>query len=66
MLSLLNIDRPEVFSLMVKIVAAQTGQILNYSQLANQVGLSFSPLKKISLVRAKNFFDQRNPAVFYQ
>jgi hypothetical protein len=55
MLSLLNIDRPEVFSLMVKIVAAQTGQILNYSQLANQVGLSFSPLKKYLWYAQKTF-----------
>ncbi len=55
MLSLLDIDRPEAFSLMIKIIAAQTGQILNYSQLANQAGLSFAPLKKYLWYAQKTF-----------
>jgi predicted AAA+ superfamily ATPase len=46
LLSLLRIDRPEAFSLMIKIIASQSGQILNYSKLAQQSGLTFAPLKK--------------------
>ena len=37
LLSLLEIDRPEAFSLMVKIIASQSGQILNYSKLGQQI-----------------------------
>ena len=46
LLSLLEIDRPEAFSLMIKIIASQSGQILNYSKLGQQIGLTFAPLKK--------------------
>lgn len=46
LLSLLRIDRPEAFSLMIKIIASQAGQILNYSKLSQQSGLTFAPLKK--------------------
>lgn len=46
LLNLLNIDRPEVFSSMIRILASQSGQILNYSGLSKQVGLTFEPLKK--------------------
>ena len=46
LLSLLEIDRPEAFSLMVKIIASQSGQILNYSKLGQQIDLTFAPLKK--------------------
>ncbi len=46
LLSLLGIGRPEAFSLMIKIIASQSGQILNYSKLAQQSGLTFAPLKK--------------------
>jgi predicted AAA+ superfamily ATPase len=46
LLSLLEIDRPKAFSLMIKIIASQSGQILNYSKLGQQIGLTFAPLKK--------------------
>ncbi|HNY36241.1 MAG TPA: ATP-binding protein [Candidatus Pacearchaeota archaeon] len=55
LLSLLNIDRPEAFSLMTKILSSQTGQILNYSTLGKQVGLTFEPLKKYLWYAEKTF-----------
>ncbi len=55
LLSLLKIDRPDAFSLMVKVLASQTGQILNYSKLGKQVGLSFEPLKKYLWYGEKTF-----------
>ena len=44
--SLLEIDRPEAFSRMTKIIASQAGQILNYSKLGQQTDLAFVSLKK--------------------
>lgn len=46
LLALLEIDRPEAFSRMIKIIASQAGQILNYSKLGQQVDLTFASLKK--------------------
>lgn len=43
---LLNINRPEAFSLMIKMLASQTGRLIKYSELAKQVGVSASVLKK--------------------
>lgn len=44
--SLLNIDRPDAFSLLIKLLAAGTGNILNYSQTASSSGISVITLKK--------------------
>ncbi len=43
---LLKLDRIDAFVLMIKILASQTGQLINYSNLATQTGLSVPSLKK--------------------
>jgi len=43
---LLKLDRIDAFVLMIKILASQTGQLINYSSLATQTGLSVQSLKK--------------------
>jgi hypothetical protein len=55
LLSLLKIDRPEAFSSMIKILSSQAGQILNYSKLGKQIGLTFEPLKKYLWYGEKTF-----------
>ncbi|MFA5431338.1 MAG: ATP-binding protein [Candidatus Paceibacterota bacterium] len=55
LLSLLNIDRPEAFSSMIKILSSQTGQLLNYSKLGKQISLTFEPLKKYLWYGEKTF-----------
>ncbi|BFT94795.1 ATP-binding protein [Minisyncoccus archaeophilus] len=54
-LSLLNIDRPDAFSSMIKILASQSSQIINYSKLGQQIGLTFEPLKKYLWYAEKTF-----------
>jgi len=55
LLSLLKIDRPEAFSSMIKLLSSQAGQILNYSKLGKQIGLTFEPLKKYLWYAEKTF-----------
>ena len=43
---LLKSDRIDAFVLMIKILASQTGQLINYSKLATQTELSVQSLKK--------------------
>ncbi|MDK2949253.1 MAG: uncharacterized protein PWQ56_418, partial [Patescibacteria group bacterium] len=43
---LLKSDRIDAFVLMIKILASQTGQLINYTSLATQTGLSVPSLKK--------------------
>jgi predicted AAA+ superfamily ATPase len=43
---LLKSDRIDAFVLMIKILASQTGQLINYTNLATQTGLSVPSLKK--------------------
>jgi predicted AAA+ superfamily ATPase len=43
---LLKADRIDAFVLMIKILASQTGQLVNYTSLATQTGLSVPSLKK--------------------
>lgn len=52
---LLKIDRPEVFQLLIRIMASQTGNLVNYSQLAAQTGLSVPTLKKYLWFAEKTF-----------
>ena len=54
-LSLLNIGRPDAFSSMIKILASQSSQIINYSKLGQQIGLTFEPLKKYLWYAEKTF-----------
>ncbi len=43
---LLNLDRPDQFSLLLRLVANRAGQPINYSSLSREVGLSTPTLKK--------------------
>lgn len=43
---LLKSDRIDAFVLMIKILASQTGKLINYTSLATQTGLSVPSLKK--------------------
>jgi predicted AAA+ superfamily ATPase len=42
---LLKLDKPEVFSALVKILASQVGQLMNYTELASTLNVSFATVK---------------------
>lgn len=52
---LLHIERPETFTTLIKLLAAQNGGIINYSQLASHSGLSVPTLKKYLWYAEKTF-----------
>ena len=52
---LLDIRRPETFRQLIRLLAAQTGKLLNYSELAPQVGVSFPTVKKFLYYAQKTF-----------
>jgi predicted AAA+ superfamily ATPase len=43
---LLNLDKPDVFSALIRILASQIGQLMNYSELATTLNVSFATIKK--------------------
>ena len=43
---LLKLDMPEVFSALIKILAGQVGQLLNYSEMASTLNVSYATVKK--------------------
>ena len=43
---LLKLDKPDVFSSLIKILAGQLGQLVNYSELSSTLNVSFSTVKK--------------------
>lgn len=57
-IGLLNIDRSETFDLMIKILASQTGKLINYSHLTNLIGISIPTLKKYLFFAEKTFVIQ--------
>lgn len=52
---LLKIERPEVFQLLIRILASQTGNIINYSELAKHTGLATPTLKRYLYYAEKTF-----------
>jgi len=52
---LLKIDRPELFSLLIKILSLQSGKMINYSELAKQTNLSVPTIKKYLWYAEKTF-----------
>jgi len=52
---LLGINRPDAFILLIKLLASQTGQIINHANLAKEGGLSFETLKKYLWYAEKTF-----------
>jgi len=43
---LLKLDKPDVFSALIKLLAGQVGQLLNYSELSSTLNVSFQTVKK--------------------
>ena len=43
---LLKLDKPDAFSALIKILADQVGQLMNYSELSSTLNLSFPTVKK--------------------
>ena len=43
---LLKLDKPDAFSALIKLLASQIGQLLNYSELASTLNVSFPTVKK--------------------
>jgi len=56
---LLNLERPEAFSQMIRLLAVQSGQILNYSNLSRQTALAVPTLKKYLWYAEKTFIIHR-------
>jgi len=52
---LMGIERPDIFRLLIQILAAQTGTLLNFSELAKHAGLSVPTLKKYLWYAEKTF-----------
>ena len=42
---LLRLDKPDVFSALIKVLASQVGQLINYSELASTLNVSFATVK---------------------
>jgi predicted AAA+ superfamily ATPase len=42
---LLKLDKPDVFSALIKMLAGQVGQLMNYSELASTLNVSFATVK---------------------
>lgn len=62
--SLLNIDRPDAFSLLIKLLSSEVGKILNYSNLAKLTGISPITLKKYLWYAEKTYVIQTIPPFF--
>ena len=43
---LLKLDKPEIFSALIRILAGQVGQLMNYSELSATLNVSFQTVKK--------------------
>ncbi len=56
---LLKIEKLDAFSDLAKILAAQAGMILNYSEIANTLGISLPTVKNYLWVLEKTFIIQR-------
>jgi uncharacterized protein len=52
---LLKIERPDVFHLLIRLLASQTGNIINQSELARQSGLALPTLKRYLYYAEKTF-----------
>lgn len=52
---LLNIARPDAFSMLIKILASQSGKIINYSNVAKLAGISHATLKNYLWYAEKTF-----------
>ena len=53
--SFLGVERPDAYTKMIKLLAAQHGQMVNYTSLSNQSGLNQQTLKKYLYYAEKTF-----------
>lgn len=56
---LLKIEKTEVFNSLIKILASQIGNLLNYSELTNTLNISMQTVKKYLWYAEKTFIIQR-------
>lgn len=56
---LLKVAKPDDFSSLVKVLASQIGQLINYSELANTLGISQPTIKQYIWYLEKTFIIQR-------
>ena len=61
---LLNVDNTEAFSKMMKLLAAQVGTLLNYSELAMNSGVSVPTIKNYLWYAEKTFMIKEVPPFF--
>jgi hypothetical protein len=55
---LLNVERRDAFSALIRLLASQTGQMVNYSEIASSVGISVPTLKNYLWYAEKTFVIQ--------
>lgn len=56
---LLKVDKVDAFGSMVKVLASQIGQLINYSELCSTLGISFQTLKNYLWYAKKTFIIQQ-------
>lgn len=56
---LLKVEKIEAFSLLVKLLASQTGKILNYSEISNTLGISSQTVKNYLWYLEKTFITRK-------
>ncbi len=61
---LLRVEKTEAFSSMIKVLASQTGRIINYSELSSTLGISVQTVKNYLWYAEKTFIIQRTTPYF--
>lgn len=61
---LLKIKKTEAFSSLVKVLAAQTGRLVNYTELSSTLGLSVKTIKEYLWCLEKTFIVEKVPPFF--
>lgn len=58
---LLRVEKTEAFSSLIRVIASQVGQLINYSELCNTLGIAIQTLKNYLWYGEKTFIIQRLP-----
>lgn len=61
---LLKVDQPEAFRMLIRVLAAQIGNLLNYAEIAASVGVSVQTLKKYLWYAEKTYIVKTVPPFF--
>ena len=56
---LLNVQRVDAYGMLIKLLASQIGQLINYSELSNSIGISTVTLKNYLMYSEKTFVTRR-------